>query len=551
MVNRAFLRGLVFAPVFLAAQFAYAQQPPDAGQVLQDLQPPLAPPSADRGLDIERPVIATVPPGGPAVTVVALDIEGNTVFTDAELQAVLGDITGTYDLAGLHALADQISMHYRKAGYLFAMGYLPPQRIDDGRVRINVVEGRYGEVRAVSDAPELVMATQDYLYALRPGELISSRPLERAALLLGDLPGINVTPVVSPGTEPGAGDLLVQVERGQRVSGDISLDNHGNRYSGEHRLGGGLAVASPFRLGDELKLSGLVSEEDLRVGSIDYSFPIGAAGLRGRIAYAHTRYELGKNFAALGATGQAKVTSAGLSYPLLRTVGANLTVDALYQYKELRDEYRSLEVRDEKRSHTLPLTVRFDRRDHLAGGGVTYGSLTWTSGRLELGESLRLTDRATTQTHGEFNKLNLDIVRLQRLADAFTLYASFSTQWAADNLDSSESFGLGGAQGVRGYPSGEAFGDEGWLGQVELRYTLNAFSPYTFYDQGKIEVNARPGPEVEQHSERRSSAGFGLRWQYDGWHLDTKLAWRTAGGKPESDTRDRRPRTWLNLKYNF
>lgn len=187
-----------------------------------------------------------------------------------------------------------------------------------------------------------------------------------------------------------------------------------------------MAIASPFLAGDQLLVNGLISEEDLRVGSIDYSLPLGASGLRGRLGYAHTGYELGGNFAALDATGHARVSTLGVSYPVLRSQTVNLSVGALYQHKDLRDEYGALELREDKSSQVLPLSLRFDFRDGWAGGGLSYGSVTWTYGRLDLDPSLRALDRDTLRSHGGFDKLNVDLARVQRLNAPLTLYARLS-----------------------------------------------------------------------------------------------------------------------------
>jgi len=45
---------------------------------------------------------------------------------------------------------------------------------------------------------------------------------------------------------------------------------------------------------------------------------------------------------------------------------------------------------------------------------------------------------------------------------------------ASRNLTSAEKFSLGGATGVRAYPSGEALGDTGYVFQGELRYIIPA-----------------------------------------------------------------------------
>ena len=49
-------------------------------------------------------------------------------------------------------------------------------------------------------------------------------------------------------------------------------------------------------------------------------------------------------------------------------------------------------------------------------------------------------------------------------------------QLAFDNLDSSEKMELGGAYGVRAYPEGEAFGDEGYIATAEARLMLDSLT---------------------------------------------------------------------------
>ena len=50
------------------------------------------------------------------------------------------------------------------------------------------------------------------------------------------------------------------------------------------------------------------------------------------------------------------------------------------------------------------------------------------------------------------------------------LHVNFHSQLASKDLDGSEQFVLGGANGVRAYPQGEASGDSGYQATAELRY---------------------------------------------------------------------------------
>lgn len=544
-------RTLLGAAVALAFSTAtLAQLAPDAGRTLREQQPAPEAPKPSPSIVIDAPKPAPAQPGGLRVSIETVQFSGNTVFGEAELREVLGDLRGrTFDLAELRELADRISAHYRGAGYPFARAFLPPQALKDGLLRIEVVEGRYGRV-AASGEKALVAGATPFLEALKPGEVIEAGRLERSLLILDDQPGVRVAPFIRPGQEVGTGDLEARLERTERVHGQAGIDNHGNRYTGALRGRVSVYADSPFQFGDQLALQGILTEESLWLGSLAYGMPVGSSGLRAQVGYSRTYYELGKEFAALDATGTADIWSAGLTYPLVRSQARNLTAGATLQHKALEDRQGATGTSNEKSSDSLALTLSLDLRDGFGGGGLTYGVLGWTPGRLRLDDTLASVDRVSARTEGSFQRANLDVVRLQTVTREITGYARLSAQWASKNLDSSEGFGLGGPAGVRAYPVGEGFGDEGWLTQLELRYSAGAVSPYVFYDAGEVRVNARPwagGPN------RRSlaGAGAGVRYAAGRWNLDAAVAWRTRGGAPQSDTADRDPRVWISASYAF
>ncbi len=535
---------------------AFGQQPPDAGRVLQENRlPTLTVPQPGTSLSIPSRSAKEVAPGGATVILKGVQFSGNTCFSEAELQKVVGDVSGqSFDLAGLYGIAEKITQHYHANGFPFARAFLPGQNVTDGVIRLDIVEGRFGKVLAQGDA-NLSSGAQRFLASLEPGAVIESDPLERATLILNDQPGIKTMPILRPGQELGTGDLVVEVSRTPLIRGDVGLDNHGNRYTGETRLHANLQIDSLFLLGDQITIRSLYSEEDLWLGSIGYSVPLGASGLRANASYAHTSYQLGKDFTSLDAHGTAQVTSAGLSYPVIRSQQSNLTLAASWQHKKLNDQQDSSNTDNDKSSTSGVMSMSFDHRDGLGGGGITYGVLSWTAGHLKLDSELEATDRSShTDTRGSFNKWNLDLARLQMLPANFSLLGRLSFQGADSNLDSSEDFSLGGPNGVHAYPVGEGIGDEGWLAQIELRYKLGDFSPYLFHDAGGVRINAKPGsitPSVTDNRRNVSGSGVGVRYAHEHWNADLSLAWRNHGGEPTSDTSDRRPRAWATMSYRF
>lgn len=530
---------------------ALAQQAPDAGQTLQQFQPIAPAPKPARAVDIQVPTATPTLPGGLQIRLQTVRFSGNTVFSDAALQAVVGEVAGKpFDMAQLRALVEAVNHHYRSHGHPFARAFLPPQALNDGTLRIDVVEGRYGEVRTTGDDARLTAQAQAFLAPLRPGALIESAPLERASLILNDQPGITASPTLRPGQTLGTGDLDVRIQRTQPYNVELGLDNHGNRYTGQTRARLNLDLNSPFRLGDQATLRSIVTAQGLWFGQLGYSLPLGASGLRGQVGHAHTAYELGQEFSALHANGTADVSSLGLSYPWLRSQRANLTVSATYQHKTLTDKQDTASTRSDKSSQTLPVALDFDWRDGIGGGGITQGSLSWTAGQLRLDGPQRAADASTARQQGRFDKINLDLARLQALPKQLSLFARVATQWTSHNLDSSEGFGLGGPSGVRAYPVGEGYGDRGWVGQLELRYTAGAWGPYAFHDAGSVTQNARPWMAGNNHR-HIAGHGVGLRFQEAGWRLDASVAWRSQGGHAESDTSQRNPTAWLTASHRF
>ena len=104
-------------------------------------------------------------------------------------------------------------------------------------------------------------------------------------------------------------------------------------------------------------------------------------------------------------------------------------------------------------------------------------------------------------------------------------------QQASKNLDSSEKFVLGGINGVRAYPQGEASGDEGYKATLELRYNLMAnLQGAVFYDMGEIAVNKAPFAVAASNNRSLSGAGIGLQGSVGRVQLKASVAWRTDGG---------------------
>lgn len=534
---------------------ALAQQAPDAGQALQQQTRPATVPTEPAVSLPQMPApaeAAPVPPGGTTVAVRSVTISGNRIFSGATLSAELGFEPGkTYDLAGMEAMAARITAYYLRHGYPFTRAYVPAQDLSGGQLSLVVIEGRYGKITATG-TPFRARGAERFLKAmLHHGDPIATPRLERAMLILDDQAGMQIRPVISPGAEIGEGDLTVRVERKERISGEAGADNFGNRYTGEYRGHVNLVAESALVYGDKLSLNNLYTNNDMWLGSVEYERPLGYSGLRGAVSFAHTNYQLGYEFASLDAVGYADVYTGKLTYPLVRSQQTNVYLGAAYEHKELEDNYRASATVRHKRSDAAVLTIQFDNRDGLGGGGITYGQLGLTFGRLHLDPDGLVADAQTARTAGNFAKVTLDLVRIQKLFGAWSAYGHFSGQWSGKNLDSAEQFGLGGYYGVRAYPLGEGMAARGWLVQTELRHAFGELTPFAFFDAGKSDINAHDWEPGTNATRDVGAAGLGLRFLHGGLSVEGTVAWSAWGGPAKADMRNRNPRGFFTVTQRF
>lgn len=514
------LRSTLMAAALLATgQSAYAQQPPAGGQ-LQQIPPAVLPQRPAPDIRIERPE----PPSeaaaeGRRIRVDTLRVTGATLFTEAELVAAAGFTPGQeLTLPELRNAAARITRFYSDRGYVLAQAYLPAQDVLQGAVTIAVVEGRYGAIDLRNQAGVSDALAAGRLNGLTRGDPVAIAPLERRLLLLSDIPGVVVHSTLSPGAEVGSSDLTVDLTRAPRIYGSLEADNAGNRYTGAYRFGGSVNFANPTGLGDLISLRLLASTEGLAYGRAAWQAPLGDATVG--VAYTHMQYDLGREFSALDAAGTANIFSAFASYPLIRSRAANLYALASFDAKFLSDEIGLVSQVSDKEIRALTVGLRGDSRDGFGGGGWNAGSLSWTSGELDIeSPAERAADAISARSQGGFNKLQYAFSRLQTVSGPLSVYGSLRGQVATDNLDSSEKMVLGGAYAVRAYPEGEAYGDEGYVATLEARLMLDRwtqplpgqFQFIAFVDGGEVDLAHDawfPGP----NQARRSGGGIGLNW---------------------------------------
>lgn len=534
---------------------------PNAGGQLQQIPPS---PTVERTapeIDVQPSRIPEVGDGGTAkVEVNSLRLSGQSLYSENDLLALTGFRPGAQlSLGELQAMALRITEFYHRNDYFLAQAYLPAQSIEEGVVTIAVEEGRYGDVTLRNQSDLSDGLANGLLSGLDSGDVINRVPLENRLLLMSDIPGVNVQSTLVPGASVGAADLIVDVDDGQRVTGSIDADNAGNYYTGEYRLGGTINVNNLAGRGDVASLRVLSSFDGLDYARAAYQMQFGRA--TAGAAYSHLEYELGKEFSGLDGKGEASVTSLFGRYPLIRSRQTNLYAQLGYDYKTFEDRFDFIPMVSEKNANVVTAGLYGNRRDELGAGGLTAASVTLHTGEIDIETpAVREEDADTAKSNGHFDKLSLSVIRVQQLTNILSLYGSVSAQFASGNLDSSEKMSLGGMNGVRAYPQGEAFADEGYLATLEARLLLTGLSEQVpgqvhligFADTGTVTTHKDPWGDDDTDNKRTlSGAGVGVNWvDYNNFSVKSYYAHK-IGNEEATSAPDSDGQFWVQLVKYF
>ncbi len=160
-------------------------------------------------------VASSMAPSGEAEIVLkSVNFPGAAIVPPHDLtpawQAYAGKVVS---LADLRIIARNVEAIYARHGYPFVVVTVPPQTVDDGRVRLEVTEGRISDLTVLGpDASARRQATRIFqpLVGMRP---LSASDVERAYAAARATPGLAVAGALRRGSSLGGMDLVIETER--------------------------------------------------------------------------------------------------------------------------------------------------------------------------------------------------------------------------------------------------------------------------------------------------------------------------------------------------
>jgi hemolysin activation/secretion protein len=473
-----------------------------------------------------------------------ITFDGVTVFEISELDEQVSDDLGyKHSFVSLKRIAAQIAGLYQEAGYLMAQVYIPEQKLIGGKLQININEGLIGNIHIDQQGLLKPHITEKYLLSLK-GTVIKSDILERKTRLLSDLPANEVSIVFEPSLKEGHTDMMVVTTDVKDNLGYISLDNHGNRYIGSERISGQYNFNNKLGLGEKFTINGVSSGKGYSNIALKSQLPIGGNGLLLNNELSFNHYRLGDIFSPLKAHGKSHSFSAGLFYPFIRSLNKNIYFNSQIKRKEFKDKTDSVGSSTTKTLDSLNINLSGNYIELF--GDPTLWGVGFNTGYVSLDDSQQSSD--SYGTHGSYSFIDANLEHLYRFNDKWAVHLSAAVQLAGSNLDSAVKMQLGGSSAVRAYPQGEASVDSGAIANISFNYQKSDdLEIGLFFDAAAGKEHKSKLVTDTNNSKKLSGVGLKLNWDLaDDWYLSSSIAWRTDS-KPESDTRDSKPRFWIQL----
>ncbi|MFO1430056.1 MAG: ShlB/FhaC/HecB family hemolysin secretion/activation protein [Candidatus Competibacteraceae bacterium] len=522
------------------------------------------------------PTLTVPPPPSPSteplsaqarVFVRRFQLSGNTVFSDRDLAQVTAPYENrTITSEELQEVRHKLTLYYVERGYINSGALIPDQKLTDGVVHIQIIEGKLSGVDISGNDWLRTSYIQNRLGA-EPDQVLNVQELQQRLQLLQQNPLLEgVNGELMPGLRPGESQLRLVVREATPYEVGMIFANDRPPQVGSKSLqlyalhrnltGWGDSIGIYYDYGlDQKGTNGWNGYYTLPLNAYDTTFKL----------WADQEYsEVIDDPFDLNITSRIRTYGIGLAQPLYRTpqqtfsMGVNLELRRSVSY--LDGERFSFALGSENgEAKETPLRLYQEWLDRDLQQVIAARST------LSIGlDAFDATQQHGSIPDGQFVTWLAQFQWARQLSD-WGLQAIFRTDLQLSNrsLLSMEQCAVGGSSTVRGYRENELVRDECFIASLEFRVPVLALpvpglsrgagdgllqlAPFVDYGRGWNKTWPTPSPKSI------SSAGLGLRWDispstraavYWGHPFD-----RISNGGADHDLQDRGISFFVQLAY--
>jgi hemolysin activation/secretion protein len=526
--------------VFLSYAAAYAQTPTasqTAGGVMRQQQDMRKMKALEK--EVTTPRAKTEKLTGPEqleddtgekILIKTIIVENVTLVPQETIAGIIANFEGKeLSMKGMQMAADLITDEYRKKGYATSRAYIPPQSLNEGTLTIRVVEGKLGAVEIKGNRYFKTALIKKMLDLPKDGYFDYSA-LQESLTYINEHPDRNAKAVLVPGQEPGTTDIVIDVKDRLPIHFGFNYDNYLSQYLGNRRLTYGLEHNNLLGFDDKMLLGWQESSDArLRNFQLSYTFPV-KRDFNVGFAMSNSSTNLGREFEAVEARGEALLLSVFTNKVLVNTDNFDLRWNTGFDYKEIANYLLGSKTsQDDIRIAKTGLDIDFNDAwgRNIIVPEVDFGIPNIMGG---MDSKDDFSSRALQGSGGQFTKWLVSYFRLQPGPVSSEILLKSSFQFSNNNLPAGEQFQIGGPGSVRGYPMGEYSADKGLYAGVDWavpvyflpknwkvpfmkeRTFYESLRLVSFYDWGETQNNRAAAGDEENHT--LSSWGLGFRMNF-------------------------------------
>lgn len=514
----------------------------------QDLQPPPIPsplPSPELPQPLPPPA-ELFPPSAPTPTpnepplgnfpqtivVERFEVVGSTVFSPQELAKVTAEFTKRpISLTEVYQARSKITELYLRNGYITSGAYIPPQTIQSGVVKIQVVEGRLEDIQVIGTRRLNPNYVRSRLAIATSAPLNRQRLLEALQLLQLNPLIQNVSAELSAGSRTGSSVLEVKIREAKTFSSQIVLDNGRAPSVGSFRRRLQLNEANLLGLGDDLTIAYTNTDGS---NSFDASYTLPLNPRNGTLTFNYgttSSTVIEPPFNVLDIQSASRYYEVTFRQPIVQTPTQEFALGLTASRRETEASYSPL-------GEQLPFP---------ALGADEQGSTKVSAFRF-FQEWTSRNSREVIALRSQFS-LGIDVLNptinqnppdsrffawqgqaqwVRLLAPETLLLLRLNMQLASRTLLPLEQFALGGQDSVRGYRQDYLLTDNGTFASAELQVPIlrlpqigSTLQAIPFVDFG---VGWNSSDTENPNPNTLAAVGIGLRWS-QGDRFTLRLDW--------------------------
>jgi len=406
-----------------------------------------------------------------------IEFTENEIFKPEEIMVLSSELVAReVTINEIYEFIEKITAICQEKGFLTSFAYLPPQKFEEGVIKIAIFQGKIGNVTVKGNKWARTNYVTKNLLGINPEEqgLFNVNHLREGLDNINSRDYLKGSITLERGEKPETTDISVDIKDRIPLGLDVSWNNHGRELIGRQRAGISVTHDNLTGYGDSLT-SGTILANGTFGTNAQYRLPIGSKGDELSFLYSHSRVKLdGDLYRSYDIRGNSSLYSMGIVHPLYKKRNLRINSEISYDFKNSETTARQpqFQMLDNYELQVLRTSINITKQD--------------SSGRWHFDNFV-----SCGLSNDNFVKFNSSLVRIHRLPFGSMGIFRLSGQYSPVSLVASEQFQVGGVSTVRGFKEGFLLGDNGYNVSLQVITPVpfmpdilkNKIKTAIFYDQ--------------------------------------------------------------------